>query len=175
VLFLIVYGGNEFHWASKKKNLDWAINMYLDKSKELDHARGAFIGGMGKAGMGGIRPEAKLTRADKIIWASKLKTLATAVPERIWISNLVIKGSPPSLNLFCHVYSNGKDHLKDIALFIKDLKSQKVFFQDFKEVKFHSARRSKKNKDIYDFTLLFLLNREMIEEKKETVAKAKVS
>lgn len=169
ILFLVIYGGDQFFWSSKEKKLNRSINNYLLKSNETDKARGALMAKMGGAEMGVEKTSIKVTRADKIIWADKLKAVSGAVPEKVWVSDLTIKGSPPALVMSCHVYSYGEDHLKDIALFIQNLKSQKECMKDFRDIIFRSAVRNKSDKDVYDFTLTLPLKRNIIEMKKETL------
>jgi hypothetical protein len=93
-----------------------------------------------------------------------LRTIASAIPETVWISDLAIQGTPPALVLSCHVSSYGQDHLTDIARFIEHLKGSEVFLKDFGDVVFRSAQRRAADKDVYDFTLTFPLKRRLIEQ-----------
>ena len=163
-LFLVAYGINRFYWAPKKRTLDRIINNYLAQTAEADKLRASMISGTGEP----LAP-LTITRTDKILWTDKLKALAAAIPKRVWISDLRITSN--TFVISCHVYSYGEDHLKDIALFIKNITTRDVFLRDFNEVKFQSARRSSRDKDIYDFTLIFPLKRKMIEEIAETANK----
>ncbi|MBW1799183.1 MAG: pilus assembly protein PilM [Deltaproteobacteria bacterium] len=168
-LFIVIYIGHHFFWSAKKKGLDRDINGYLSRSTELDRTRGTLI--MGGPKVQTTEQTIKITHTDKILWANKLRAIAAAIPERVWVSDLTIQGAPPALILSCHVYSFGEDHLKDIALFIENLKRQTGFLKDFKDAIFHSALRNATDRDIYDFTLTFPLNRTMIQEISEPVVK----
>ncbi|MBW1945284.1 MAG: pilus assembly protein PilM [Deltaproteobacteria bacterium] len=172
VLFLCGYGINEFYWASKKKAVTRTINDYLGKRQAVDRMR-ASLPQVGGVEIAEAKVETEVTRTDKIIWAQKMKAIADAIPERVWLSDLKVQSNPLALVLSCHVYSYGEDHLKDIARFIKNLEKQKVFLKDFTEITFHAATRSTKDKDVYNFTLTFPLKRNMILKTKETVVKAK--
>jgi hypothetical protein len=97
-----------------------------------------------------------------------LRSIASAIPESVWVSDLMLKGNPPALVLSCHVASYGEDHLKDIAMFVENLKANGEFVKDFTEVAFRSAQRSSKEKDVYDFTLTFPLKRKVVQEISET-------
>jgi Tfp pilus assembly protein PilN len=172
LLFLCGYGINQFYWASKKKTVMRTVNNYLDKRQAVDRMR-ASLPQVGGVEIEEAKVETEVTRTDKIIWAQKMRAIANAVPERVWISDLKVQSNPLALVIACHVYSYGEDHLKDIARFIKNLEKQKVFLKDFTEIKFHAAKRSAKDKDVYNFTLTFPLRRNMILKTKETVVKAK--
>jgi len=170
-LFLVIYGGNRLFWAPKVRKLDRTISSYLTKSAELDEARSSVIT-VSTPDNEKESPQAiKVMRTDKILWADKLKTIAAAIPEMVWVSDLTMKGN--ALVISCHVYSYGQDHLKTIALFIKNIKTRKEFLNDFEEVKFQSAVRNTTDKDVYDFTLTFPLKRKIIEKIEETIVKAK--
>ncbi len=170
-LFLVIYGGNRLFWAPKMRTLDHTISSYLSKSVELDQARSSVITVSTTDKEKTSTQAIKVMRTDKILWADKLKAIAAAIPEMVWVSDLAMKGN--ALVISCHVYSYGQDHLKTIALFIKNIKTRKEFLNDFEEVKFQSALRNTTDKDIYDFTLTFPLKREMIEQVEETIVKAK--
>ncbi|MFH1491195.1 MAG: cell division FtsA domain-containing protein [Pseudomonadota bacterium] len=172
VLFLVIYGGIQFFWAPKKRGLDSSVKSYVQKRNEVDQARGALIAAMRNAEKGDVPMTVKVAKMDKIIWAEKLKAIANAIPERVWISAMEITDKPLSLVLSCHVYSYGEDHLKDIALFIQNLKKEETFLEEIKDIVFHSAVRSK-DKDVYDFKLTFPLKRSMIQKVTETVTKPK--
>lgn len=173
-LFLVIYGTNRFLWVPKKKSLDRNLGAYVKVLGEVDRVRGALMSGE-EDNTGTKTPiVAQVPRVEKIIWANKLKVIAAAIPDQAWISDLVLKESPSALVLSCHVYSYGKDHLKDIALFIENLKAQKAFMDDFKEVKFNAALRNKTDRDVYDFTLTFPLKGPMIRQTTETVERGSV-
>jgi len=170
-LFLVIYGGNRLFWAPKMRTLDRTLSGYLNKSAELDQARSSVIT-VSTPEKEKQSPQAiKVMRTDKILWADKLKAIAAAIPEMVWVSDLAIKGN--ALVISCHVYSYGQDHLKTIALFIKNIKTRKEFLNDFEDVKFQSALRNTTDKDIYDFTLTFPLKRKTIEQIEETIVQAK--
>jgi hypothetical protein len=173
-LFLVAYGVNQFFWAPKRKALDRSISRYVAKTAEVNQVRTSLMSGTGDADEMPVHLKAEVSRIDKIVWANKLRAIADAVPERVWISALVIQGTPPAMVLSCHVYSYGEAHLKDIALFIENLKARKTFMDDFTEVKFHAAQRNPKDKDVYDFTFTLPLKRDTIREIKETIEKEKV-
>jgi len=115
-----------------------------------------------------------VTKTDKILWTNKLKSIALALPKKVWISDLEIQGSAEklegirldkrALTLICHVSSDTQDHLMAIAQFIKNLKSQKGFIKDFTDVKFHSAARNPEDQDTLDFALTFPLKRNLLED-----------
>ncbi|MBN1104122.1 MAG: pilus assembly protein PilM [Deltaproteobacteria bacterium] len=159
--FLVAMVVDHFFWASKKTALEREIRRYVGKRDEVQRARAAFLGGPG------YPAETKgptVSRQDKIIWSSKLRAVASAVPESVWISDLVIQGKPLALVLTCHVSSYAEDHLRDIAFFIEKLKTNQVFMKDFTDVLFRSARRSRTSNDVYDFTLTFPMKRKPVEE-----------
>ncbi|MEW6667841.1 MAG: pilus assembly protein PilM [Thermodesulfobacteriota bacterium] len=159
-LFLVVVGVDQFLWASKKTALERDLRRYVSKRDELRRARAALMPGQEVAGGKGLM----VSRPDKIIWSSKLRDLAAAIPESVWLSDLAIQGSPPSLVLTCHVSSYAEDHLRDIALFIERLKTNEAFMRDFTDVLFRSAQRSRISSDVYDFTLTFPMKRKLVEE-----------
>ncbi|MBN2124827.1 MAG: cell division FtsA domain-containing protein [Deltaproteobacteria bacterium] len=168
-LFLLVYGGHRFFWAPKATALDRTISRYVSKTDELSSAKASLAAGTSDE----RNPALMISKTDKIIWAGTLKAIAESIPESVWVSDLVIQGTPPALVLSCHVYSFGEDHLKDIARFIRSIKSHSALSQDFGEVKFQSAVRNPKDKDIYDFTLTFPLKRDIIQQITEPVQTAK--
>ena len=172
-LFLCGYGVNEFYWAAKKKAVKRTISDYLGKQQEVNRMEDSLMEPFGGLNLDQPQTPSEVTRTDKIIWAHKLRAIAAAVPEGVWISDLKIQNTPLALVLSCHVYSYGQDHLQDIALFIKNLEKQKSFLQDFTEIQFHAATRSSKDKDVYDFTLTLPLKRDMIQKVKETVVAVK--
>ncbi|MFC1825138.1 hypothetical protein ACFL9T_20690 [Thermodesulfobacteriota bacterium] len=141
------------------KKLDSTVVKYLDERAKLDNIKGSLFMETGEG-----KVVAKVTRTDKIMWADKLKAIAAAIPEQVWISGLEIRGK--NLILACHVHSAGKDHLNDIALFIKNIKGREEFKKVFNDVKFQSAL---KDKDLYHFTLTFPLARDMVEKVTETI------
>ena len=170
LLFLLVYGTHEFYWSPKMKQVNRSINRYLGKRNELNQSLA-------------YQPSKKenllvqITKTDKILWTNKLKAIAAALPKKVWISDIEIKGSTEetesfqvgkrSLIFYCHVTSNSQDHLQAIAGFIKNLKKEREFFKDFSGIKFHSADRNQEEKDTIDFTLTLPLARNMLMEKKE--------
>jgi Tfp pilus assembly PilM family ATPase len=130
-LFLVAVGADQFLWASKRKALERDIRNYVSKREELQRAQGPLMRAPGDPA-----PDKGLvvTRADKIIWSSKLRAVASAVPESVWISDLAVQGSPPSLVLTCHVSSFAEDHLRDIAVFIEKLKTNEAFMNDLNDL-----------------------------------------
>jgi Tfp pilus assembly PilM family ATPase len=164
----------QFYWAPRVKRLDSTMNAYLKTRLELDkHAQT-------------LAPAAselvyKVTKTDKILWTNKLRTISAVLPENIWISDLDLKETTEKfegmevakrmLALTCHVDSKRGDHLQTIALFVRSLKDQKEFVQDFTDVHFHAAQRSAVDTDIIDFTLTLPLRRNLLEETTETVVK----
>ena len=174
LLFLLVYGTHQFYWSPKMKQVDRSINRYLGKRNEVNQS----------LVYQPLNPEIFLvqtTKIDKILWTNKLKTIAAALPKKVWISDIEIKGSTEetesfqvgkrSLIFYCHVTSNGQDHLREIARFIKNLKNEKEFLKDFSGIKFHSADRNQEEKSTIDFTLTLPLARNMLMEKKEQSSK----
>ncbi len=177
-LFLVLIIAYQFWWSPKMKRIYGAINGYVGTNNELLKERAAL-----KPEENPGVPETTIKVTDKMLWTNKLKAIAIALPEEVWISNLEIEGSMDeiedlkvfkrSLTLDCHATSDSGEHLKAIAKFIRNIKLQKDFLKDFTEVKFHSAARNPENQDTLDFSLTLPLRRNLLEESEKPVEKEK--
>lgn len=175
-LFLVSLTIYQFLWSPKMKRLNRTMASYVQKSVEWDPQTATLTTNKGVQVY-------TVTKTDKILWTNKLKSIALALPKKVWISDLEIQGSAEklegirldkrALTLICHVSSDTQDHLMAIAQFIKNLKSQKGFIKDFTDVKFHSAARNPEDQDTLDFALTFPLKRNLLEERVETVVEGK--
>jgi len=173
-LFLVSATIHQFLWSPKMKRLNRTMNTYLLKTAELGNQRAPVITDKGVQVY-------TMSKTDKILWTNKLKAIASALPKKVWISDLEIHGSTGktvgvrrvkrALTLACHVSSDTGDHLMAIAQFIKNLKSQKAFLKEFTGVKFHAAVRNPVDQDTLDFSLTFPLSRDLLIERLKTVAK----
>jgi hypothetical protein len=174
VIFLLSATAHQFLWSPKINRLSRTINTYLSKNAELDSQKAPLINDI----TGQVYT---FRKTDKILWTNKLKTIALALPQKVWISDLEINGGTEktegvgqlkrALTLVCHVSSDAADHLFAISQFINNLKRQEVFSKDFTDVKFHSAVRSSDEQNTLDFSLTFPFKRELLIESVETLVK----
>jgi len=164
-LFLIIMLGYEYYWKPETKRMKKNINYFLNKRDEFNMKRA-------------LTPKTKKpiidfeTKMDKILWTSKLKFIADALPNNVRILIFEMdetKGSNDNANLSlmltCQVKSKKNDHLEQIALFISNLKKDISFNKDFKPLIFHSADKNKENDHTVDFTLTFPFSRKMLKTK----------
>ncbi len=96
-----------------------------------------------------------------ILWSKKMADLSSAITEGIWLSELTLqdkkgpKGQQAMLLKGSAVSYPEGEEAAIIGEFIKSLKSNKGFFEDFEDVKLESSRiRKIKELEVMDFTII---------------------
>lgn len=95
-------------------------------------------------------------RKNRILWAKKMNDLSDSMIQGIWLTELSLEesGGQKYLSIMGAVSSYGKDEAAVIGKFMKSLKDNKAFFEDFSEIKLGTMQQRKlKDFEIMDFSI----------------------
>ena len=96
-----------------------------------------------------------------ILWSKKMSDLSSAIAEGVWLSELTLHDGKGPKNEQAMLLKGSvvsypeREEAAVIGSFINSLKSNKGFFEDFKDVKLESSRmRRIAGLEVMDFTII---------------------
>ena len=91
---------------------------------------------------------------NRILWAKKLNDLSSLITSGVWLNSLSLDVSNRCLVLKGTVASKKGEEMASVGKFMRVLKEDKSFFEEFANLELVSIQRRKiKNVEVIDFTL----------------------